>query len=268
MVERLTCNQDVVGSSPAVGSLCVIIMDDMSFLVVANWKANGNARLAESFLDVLSSQNSLSGGSTCSVVLCPPYTAMPSLRGRSCVVRLGGQDCFAGVSRGCTGEITAKMLRECGCEYVILGHSDRRTLLNESDSLIKLKAESAVGECLIPIICVGENREERESGATGRVLLEQCRSCLPEEGEFFVAYEPIWAIGGSVIPDIAMIEEAFSIIKSHNPGLRIIYGGSVNESNIRSLKTGVSGIAGVLVGSASLDADGFARMLDNVMECL
>ncbi|KJV64300.1 triosephosphate isomerase family protein [Anaplasma phagocytophilum str. ApMUC09] len=65
-----------------------------------------------------------------------------------------------------------------------------------------------------------------------------------------------------------MIEEAFSIIKSHNPGLRIIYGGSVNESNIRSLKTGVSGIAGVLVGSASLDADGFARMLDNVMECL
>ena len=243
----------------------VVLVELMPFLVIANWKTNGNAALARMFLDALSSYVV---PESCRVVLCPPFTAMPflSLNGHS--IHLGGQDCFSKVGKGCTGEVSPAMLRECGCKYVILGHSDRRQLLHEDNSCIKLKATGAIEEGLTPIICVGETRIERERGDSESVLLNQCRTCFPDRGEFIVAYEPVWAIGGSAIPELTLINDAFKIIRSHNPKHKIVYGGSVNGSNIRSLKNGIGGINGVLVGSASLNIDDFSGILNNLIECL
>ena len=241
----------------------------MPFLVIANWKTNGNAATARAFVEALCpSYTSPECRRNYRIVLCPPFTAMQFLPSDVQDIDLGGQDCFPKVGKGCTGEISPAMLRECGCKYVVLGHSDRRQLLNEDNSYIKLKATGAIEEGLIPIICVGETKSERDSGDSENVLLDQCRTCFPDYGEFIVAYEPIWAIGGLSIPKLSVIDDAFKVIRSHNPKHKIVYGGSVNGNNIFSLKNGINGIDGVLVGNASLNIDSFSRILNNLMECL
>ncbi|WP_169193164.1 triosephosphate isomerase [Anaplasma platys] len=242
----------------------------MSFLVVANWKANGSRELAESFLDSVSSSISPFGSSfqeKCKVVLCPPFTSMPRKTSDNVLIELGGQDCFHN-KKGCTGAISAEMLKSLGCKYVILGHSDRRSLLNEGDFLIKQKALAAIEAGVVPVICVGETLEEREGGRYAEVLKGQCKNCLPEKGDFFVAYEPVWAIGGAVIPDLRIVEESLHVIREHRPELKVMYGGSVNENNICSLITDLKGVAGVLVGGASLSADSFTQMIKNFVRCL
>ncbi|MDB1135708.1 triosephosphate isomerase [Candidatus Anaplasma sp. TIGMIC] len=239
----------------------------MSFLVVANWKANGDLGLANEFLDSLCSYVTEYGSGKVEAVFCPPFVAMPT-RSQDCPIRLGGQDCFHESGKGCTGEITAGMLHRCGCEYVILGHSDRRLMLGEADGDIRRKSECAISAGLKPIICVGETLEERKGGVSREVLLRQCRSCLPIEGEFFVAYEPIWAIGGSEIPDVDLIRESLGVIKSCDPDLKVLYGGSVSDGNICDLVAGISDIAGVLVGSASLSSSRFCSMMSNLEKCL
>ncbi|MFV9839136.1 MAG: triosephosphate isomerase [Aaplasma endosymbiont of Hyalomma asiaticum] len=241
----------------------------MPFLVIANWKTNGSAATAREFVEAICpAYTSPECCRSYRVVLCPPFTAMPFLSSYVQDMDLGGQDCFSKAGKSCTGEISPSMLRECGCKYVILGHSDRRQILNEDNSCIKLKATGAIEEGLTPIICVGETKSERDRGDSASVLFDQCSSCFPDNGEFIVAYEPVWAIGGLSIPELSVIDDAFKVIRSHNPKHKIVYGGSVNGSNIFSLKNGISGIDGVLVGNASLNVDSFGRILDNLMECL
>ncbi|KAA8475200.1 triosephosphate isomerase [Anaplasma marginale] len=240
----------------------------MSFLVVANWKMNGDTALVRDFLAAIDTSfaSDLLNKGPLELVICPPFTLMSAFDSRCPSVRLGAQNCFSGVSKGCTGEISAAMLKECGCDYVILGHSDRRGTFAEENSDIRLKAESAIEEGITPIICVGETLQERNSGISSDILVEQCSKCCPKYGEFIIAYEPVWAIGGSTIPDLEIIRESFDTIRSHGSARTILYGGSVNQGNIRALKSQIDGLSGVLVGSAGTKVDEFCGIISNVLE--
>ncbi|WP_041651505.1 triosephosphate isomerase [Anaplasma centrale] len=240
----------------------------MSFLVVANWKMNGSVALVRDFLSAIDASFApdLLSKHSLELVICPPFTVMSAFNSGCPSVKLGAQNCFSGASKGATGEISAKMLRECGCDYVILGHSDRRSAFGEGNSDIRLKAESAIGEGITPIICVGETLQERHSGMSGDVLVEQCDECCPKYGEFIIAYEPVWAIGGSTIPDLGIIKESFDIIASHSSVRTVLYGGSVNQDNIRALKSQVGSLSGVLVGSAGTRVEAFCGIISSVLE--
>jgi len=161
------------------------------------------------------------------------------------------------------------MLRDAGCRYVILGHSERRSLHGEDDALVKRKAAVAMDEGLIPVICVGESLSDRESGRHLEVIASQIRGSLPFFGHsdgYLIAYEPVWAIGSGKIPSGAEISEAHKTIASllsygtSKAHTAIAYGGSVNAANARAILS-TEGVDGVLVGGASLKAESFGAIL-------
>ena len=189
----------------------------------------------------------------------------------------GAQDMYWMEGGAYTGEISASMLRDAGCEYVILGHSERRTLFNETDDSVKMKTGAALAGGLVPIVCVGETLQERESGDTEAVLSRQVSrglSGLEVAGanRLVVAYEPVWAIGTGKTATPAMAQQAHDHIRGclHDAfgdlanGIRILYGGSVKGENAKELLSQPD-IDGALVGGASLSADAFlpiVRALD------
>ncbi|CAN7947569.1 unnamed protein product [Ixodes pacificus] len=159
------------------------------------------------------------------------------------------------------------MLRESGCDYVILGHSERREIFAESANDIKMRVESAVNARLIPILCVGETIEERKVGCFKEVLLAQCEECIPDNGRIIIAYEPVWAIGGSEIPKLEAIQESIAAIRSRFTTHTILYGGSVNQNNVCDLLK-VDGLSGILVGGVSIKLKQFCEMIHNLLGCL
>jgi triosephosphate isomerase len=209
----------------------------------------------------------------CEVALFPafPYLAAVTETLRDSGIAIGAQNMHWETSGAFTGETSPAMLRDLGCGYVILGHSERRQLFSESDGLIRKKVEAAIAAGLRPILCVGETETEREDGLTGAVLEAQLRGALEGLGAtsdtLDIAYEPVWAIGTgrNATPDL--IEEAHALIGRLGDSLlavgsnelRILYGGSVKPANA-SETLATPGVGGVLVGGASLDADGFVAI--------
>jgi triosephosphate isomerase len=207
------------------------------------------------------------------VVYCPPYTllevARATLDGSS--IALGGQDMHWEVSGAFTGEVSGPMLVEAGCQYVIVGHSERRHYFGETDMMIGAKAKAAVGAGLVPIFCIGETDAERESGQTKIVLAEQIGRALAGAASVFsadrlvVAYEPVWAIGTGKTATVDQVEEAHAWVRAElalvlgSPtaeSVRILYGGSVKPQNA-ALLLACPGVDGALVGGASLESNGF-----------
>jgi len=190
-----------------------------------------------------------------------------ALQGSS--VALGAQDCSPDAVGAFTGDVSAAMLRDAGCGYVIVGHSERRTLHQESSALVKAKAEAALQAGLTAVICVGESIEQRESGKYLAVIEAQITASLPAlsgAGRIIVAYEPVWAIGSGRTPGIEEISEVHKTIASEltyaTSGARaaILYGGSVKAANAREIMAGEC-VDGVLVGGASLKADEFCAII-------
>ena len=180
---------------------------------------------------------------------------------------LGAQDCHAEASGAFTGEISAPMLKDAGAAYVIVGHSERRTLLHETDALVRAKAEAALKAELTAIVCVGETRLEREGGRAIEVVTRQLKGSLPPGGApetLVVAYEPVWAIGTGLTPtpdDVMEMHRAIrtllgEIYADAGAWMRILYGGSVKPANAREL-LGIANVDGALVGGASLKAKDF-----------
>lgn len=209
-------------------------------------------------------------------VVAPPFTALESVRaalGPSSPIRLGAQNLFWEEQGAYTGEISAPMLKDLGCSYVILGHSERRTLFGEQDEGIQKKLRAALRHDLRPILCVGESLTQRESGKTDSVLTQQLRGSLmgldPHAmASVTIAYEPVWAIGTgkSATSDQAVaahrsIREFVAAMWS--PAIarstRILYGGSVTPQNIESLLKSQE-IDGALIGGACLQLDSFATI--------
>jgi len=239
----------------------------MRKLVAGNWKMNGFKA------DGFALARDLAGRAkatplACELLLCPPATLLVpvahAIAGSG--IALGGQDCHPESKGAYTGDIGAPMLKDAGCAYVIVGHSERRHDHNESDALVRAKAAAAVAAGLCAIVCVGETAAERDSGRTEAVVMRQLQNSLPPKltaAQLVVAYEPVWSIGtgrtpmpGDVASVHARVRAALGELAAELAGIRILYGGSVKSANARELMA-VANVDGALVGGASLVADEF-----------
>ena len=208
------------------------------------------------------------------ILVCPPFTSLfavfKEIEGSN--VLLGGQNMFYEERGAFTGEISPLMLKDVGCSYVILGHSERRHIFGEDDELINKKVVSAVRHGLIPILCVGELLEERERGETEKVVERQLKrglAGLTSSDDFVVAYEPVWAIGTGKTATPEQAQEVHEFIRGVLSELfgrekadevRVLYGGSVKPENAKGLIS-MPDIDGALVGGASLNAESFSKIV-------
>jgi len=241
-------------------------------IIAGNWKMNKT--IGESISMVKELRKLVEGIEDRSVLVCPPFTALSSvsaeLKGSN--VSLGAQNMHFEGEGAFTGEISASMLKEIGVEYVILGHSERRHIFNEDDSLINKKIKTAISNGLRAILCVGETLEEREDGKMEDVVCGQISNCLEgidDMENIVIAYEPVWAIGTGKTASPSQAEEAHVLIRNVlgsifddtvSEGVTILYGGSVKPGNIKELIS-QDNIDGVLVGGASLDAKNFSEIV-------
>jgi triosephosphate isomerase (TIM) len=252
-------------------------MDKERKLIIAgNWKMNKTVAEA---LDLVSDlKRELAAVKEVDLVVCPPFTALADvskaiLDGN---IRLGAQNMSEHGPGAYTGEIAAVMLKEFSVRYVILGHSERRQFQQESDALISRKAQAAHVAALKPILCVGESLEQRESGATEKVVGGQIRGSLAgltadQVAETILAYEPVWAIGTGRTATSQQAQEVHAFIRRQLATLynetvarrvRIQYGGSVKPSNARELMSQPD-VDGALVGGASLEVRSFSEIVKN-----
>jgi len=205
------------------------------------------------------------------VALCPPATLLMSMKGRSPEwLAFGGQDCAQTPSGAHTGDISAPMLTDLGCDYVIVGHSERRADHGETCAVVKAKAEAALKAGLKPILCVGETLAIRESGEAEAFVTRQMLDSLPacRARQIVIAYEPVWAIGTGMTATPEDAQAMHEAIRQAWPGedsdqLQILYGGSVKPANAAVL-LGQPDIDGALVGGASLKASDFAAIIQSV----
>ncbi len=235
-------------------------------LIAGNWKMNG---LLGDGVELARALSNLAAGESpsCDLLVCPPATLIMSVGGvlSSGPVQIGGQDCHASPAGAHTGDISAPMLADLGCSHVIVGHSERRTDHGEDDATVRAKAQAALDAGLIPIICLGESLDQRESGRALEVVTGQLRGSLPEKGGVVIAYEPVWAIGTGRTATPDDVAEVHAALRRTLAELRgsgeaeetgILYGGSVKPSNASELLA-LADVDGALVGGASLKADDF-----------
>lgn len=236
---------------------------------IANWKMHGDPERISAWL-----RSVVAVPPQGEVVLCPPAvwlagaSELASVRG----IALGGQDCHPEPQGPFTGDVSARMLARAGAKYCILGHSERRQGHQETNGLIAQKCKAAKHAGLKPILCVGETLAEREAGETLAVLYAQLRESASELAtDCIVAYEPVWAIGTGLTPKPDEIAEVHRAIKGWSEELKlsrdsqvpVVYGGSVNPSSA-ALILGLAEVDGVLVGSASLEAESFNAIITSV----
>jgi triosephosphate isomerase len=235
-------------------------------LIAGNWKMHGLQKPGLAQIEALSKLVARTRGLKAEVLLCLPFTLLPAAcerlkRGR---VAVGGQDCHAVPSGAHTGDISAEMLADAGCRYVICGHSERRADHHETDKVVRRKAEAAHRAGLTAIVCVGETLEQRQAGEAERVVGAQLTGSLPRDStaaNTVVAYEPVWAIGTGVTPTVADVAAMHDYIRGRlrrrltheGARLRLLYGGSVKPDNAAPLLA-ASNVNGALVGGASLKA--------------
>ena len=238
-------------------------------LAAGNWKMNGqNADLGE--FDALAKACT---SSICDIVICPPATLIAAMAARAAGtgISVGGQDCHAAASGAHTGDIAAGMLADAGAEYVILGHSERRTDHGETDAAVRAKTEAARKAGLAPIVCIGETLDERDAGKTLETVGGQLAGSLPDgtaAAEMIVAYEPVWAIGTGKVPTLDQIAEVHEFLRGElisrfsgdGAAIRLLYGGSVKPSNAADI-FGIDNVDGALVGGASLKAADFSGIV-------
>ena len=232
-------------------------------LVAGNWKMNGlrddGAALAREFAERAIAAG---GGLGCELLVCPPATLLSTVGAitTGSGIALGGQDCHAAPRGPYTGDISAEMLADLGCSHVILGHSERRHGHGETDAIVRDKISGAWRAGLVAILCVGETRQQRQSGEAVEVVSVQLAGSIPEGASaniLVVAYEPVWAVGTGLTATTDDITAMHAEIRSRIPlGTRILYGGSVNPKNAAALLS-LAEVDGALVGGASLNADDF-----------
>lgn len=241
-------------------------------LIAGNWKMNLNATQANEMLSALIER---ALAIDVDALVIPPFTSIPAANEvlNDTHILLGAQNMSEEQEGAYTGEISAEMLKDLGVSHVLIGHSERRTYQGESDELLNKKIKRALGAGLVPILCVGETKTERDEDHAYEVVESQITNGLFEvenSGEIIIAYEPVWAIGTG---DVCSSEDAEKMA-SHIRGIilklygenvaqntRILYGGSVKPSNVTELM-GMENIDGALVGGASLKVDDFEQLIN------
>jgi len=243
-------------------------MKDAKPLIAGNWKMNGLRAEAVALASAVAADAAASDA--CEVAVFPPFTALDAVAGAlaGSAVALGGQDCHEAEAGAHTSCISAAMLADLGCRYVILGHSERRHGRRETSETVHDKAKAAFRAGLIPIICVGETRAQRIRGLTADAIVDQVYASVPDaEGPMMLAYEPVWAIGtgkSATVEDIARIHDGLARLLHELgrdcEGSPILYGGSVKPDNAAAILA-VGDVGGLLVGGASLDAAAFGEII-------
>ena len=244
-------------------------------VIAGNWKMNND--LAQSGKLIVELKNLLQNEKpNCDVIVCPPYTSLSDASKliKSSAIKLGAQNMYFEDSGAYTGEVSASMLKSAGCEYVILGHSERRHIFGETDEMINKKIKKALAAGLKPIFCIGELLEERETGITNDVIKRQALGGLADITEeemkkIIIAYEPVWAIGTGKTATPAQAQEVHEFIRDLIEvdysleianDVTIQYGGSVKPDNAKELLS-QKDIDGALVGGACLKADSFMGII-------
>jgi triosephosphate isomerase len=237
-------------------------------LIAGNWKMNGLKASAAEFEAMLAGAAKVAAKAD--LLVCPPATLIAAFAEKargSKSLSVGAQDCHPDASGAHTGDISAEMLADAGASAVIVGHSERRADHGESDALVRQKAEAAWRAGLTAIVCIGETRQQRDTGQALTVCHGQLDGSLPDKatsGNLVVAYEPVWAIGTGLTPTTADVEQVHKFIReflvkrfsAEGARIRILYGGSVKPSNAAELMA-VANVNGALVGGASLKAADF-----------
>ncbi|OIO68863.1 MAG: triose-phosphate isomerase [Zetaproteobacteria bacterium CG1_02_53_45] len=235
--------------------------NDKRLLIAGNWKMNGLLQEANAFMDAFGANPA---PEAVEVGLMPPFTLLHPMSDRLSAmgVTLGAQNVYYEDKGAFTGSICPMMLKDAGCHYVILGHSERRSIIGESNAQIRSKMNAAWLHGLEPILCIGETLEQREKGVTNVVLAEQLAVLkgAPKNVPLTVAYEPVWAIGTGRTASTEQVTETHAFVHEELTRLghdcRVLYGGSVNPVNAEELMS-CPGVEGALVGGASLKADSF-----------
>lgn len=250
-------------------------------LIAGNWKMNttisSSEELVNGILHKIENNNYKS-----EILICPPFTNLYHINKliENKNISLGAQNCDYHDSGAFTGEISLEMLKSVGCSYVIIGHSERRTIFLESEMQINKKIKKSLEVGITPIFCIGESLEQRQSGKTYKVLEQQIKRGFEGiENENFnrivIAYEPVWAIGTGIAATSQEAQEAHAFIRSYinqnysstADEIRILYGGSMNEKNCKELLS-LPDIDGGLIGGASLNAETFVKILTASEESL
>ena len=244
------------------------------WIVAGNWKMNNT--IDESVALARTVKEGTAGLKNGEVVVAPPFTALQSVREIliGSTVALAAQNMYFEDKGAYTGEVSPLMLKDAGCTYVIIGHSERRKYFVESDETVNLKVKKALATGLKPIVCVGETDGERNKGVTEAVVNRQVRGALDgidKLDDVVIAYEPVWAIGTGLVATPPQAEDVHDFIRRllveiygcAAADVRILYGGSVTKDNITEL-IAMEDIDGALVGGASLKADGFLGIISRM----
>lgn len=246
-------------------------------LIAGNWKMNGLIADGASLAKEVAAEVKKLGKTDCEFLVCPPFTLLTTVKKalRGSKVALGAQDCHTAEKGAHTGDISPLMLKDAGCSYVIVGHSERRADHHESNELICRKAQAAYQAGLKAVICIGETEAERDAGKTIEVCAAQIAGSVPDNAtaaNTVVAYEPVWAIGTGKTPTAADVQEVHAAIrkaiakklgKATANKMRLLYGGSVKPSNAAELLA-LPDVDGGLIGGASLKASDFMGIASTV----
>lgn len=250
-------------------------------IIIANWKMK--LTLAESLDLAKKMKIKLGDLNKGTVVICPNQLVLTDIKKiyKSCNIKLGAQNVFWEQKGAYTGEISPNMLKEVGCEYAMIGHSERRKYLLENYEMIHQKLKAVLNTAgLIPIVCIGENTDERKTDRRDFVLIDQLHQALGGidiigDQKIIIAYEPIWAIGSGVAIEPSEAEYAHKIIKLTlkdifglnvaNNNFQVIYGGSIDSKNVKNFAA-IENIDGLLVGGASIDANEFYKVAKAILK--
>lgn len=243
-------------------------------LIMGNWKMHTSREQARDLATQIVA-HMRSHPPQCEVAICPPTLWLEVVMAEmgDSFIALGAQDCASQPKEGAhTGDVSAWMLANFGCDYVIVGHSERRTNHGEDNLQVKRKATSAIEHGVAPVICVGEQLEQRQAGHAMAVVESQLLQSIPDvlPDNLVIAYEPVWAIGTGEVPTNADIADMHAAIhtrlraeKGDDFGLRVLYGGSVKPHNAEEILS-IDGVDGALIGGASLDSDSFLAIIEAV----
>ncbi|HEX9570606.1 MAG TPA: triose-phosphate isomerase [Rhodospirillales bacterium] len=247
-------------------------------LIAGNWKMNGLRSDAVALAGELVALMKGRPKPAFDMVVCPPFTVIADV-GKTIAgsgIALGAQDCHAAEKGAHTGDISAAMLADLGCRFVIVGHSERRTNHGETDAIVKAKAEAIVSRRLTAIVCIGETEAERDAGNTLDVVKAQLAGSLPGKASaanVVVAYEPVWAIGTGRTPSDDEVQEVHALIRARladalgaeeSARLRVLYGGSMKPDNARALLA-LPDVDGGLIGGASLKSRDFWAIAESCL---
>ncbi len=235
---------------------------------VANWKMNFNSSDTKSFLENWGKKDLKN--EEVKTIICPSFTELNTTAEllHNSDSELGAQNVYYESNGAYTGEISCRMLKDLGCNWVIIGHSERRAIFGETDEMVCHKLDKLTSENMYPIVCIGETKDERENGKTEEVLSRQLLVAFENQKgknieHTVIAYEPVWAIGTGITATIDMISEAHQCIRNifntngfNGDDISILYGGSVTNENAAELSE-ITDVDGFLVGGASLDVDKF-----------